>query len=631
MKPILQYQEGGDIKSLFVDYQPFQGLNRTAKNTPQRATSSSEGGEKSSSKVGLKDLLGLVKELKGLPVDNNIVVQQIQSMYEDAALFNNGEMSTNELVSTYLSALRSIRMAEFNQQEFNDARKQVVANGGLNEFAIDLHGNIYIQDQETGEIKNVTPEQYNKIKDNDNYQALTNSNLLYYRANDPNFAFKNDILNIVSNGIGMKQITEQLLAVSSKIGTSTLKQQGYSEKNAQGIVQGMASLEKAFQQGMTIEGLYHQGIITKDQSEQAKLALTYLWNTLPENARALLKVKGGSTKGAFELIQSLVFSGLDSDVEYSSDLIRNPNSKSGSNSSSEGEGSEEGGANYGKDDKSNPYFNMVKQIGGTVTPVIIRKGNIQISLDGTNYSSLPDLSGKPIESTSVDDLLNRGLAGIVTDRNAITFGNQVLNSSDLVNIMYDNSGGTMMILPCKKTADGRTVVDMSIMDEYEDAINDIKKLNNPTDEQIAEIYVRHGLMQLVDQSTGLPNRSRFAQFLVIDAYGVNKNDFLNDSEFLQEVKDPDDELVQRIVSSLSTNDKKNDYKIDLKDSFFGTGLFEGNYDEIYRGVAYIPITINELQSITAFDKHAKNFYQRESDYQMMMKRINAGSTNPNVL
>jgi hypothetical protein len=141
---------------------------------------------------------------------------------------------------------------------------------------------------------------------------------------------------------------------------------------------------------------------------------------------------------------------------------------------------------------------MVKQIGGTVTPVIIRKGNIQISLDGTNYSSLPDLSGKPIESTSVDDLLNRGLAGIVTDRNAITFGNQVLNSSDLANIMYDNSGGTMMILPCKKTADGRTVVDMSIMDEYEDAINDIKKLNNPTDEQIAEIYVRHGLMQLVD-------------------------------------------------------------------------------------------------------------------------------------
>jgi hypothetical protein len=185
-------------------------------------------------------------------------------MYEDAALFNNGEMSTNELVSTYLSALRSIRMAEFNQQEFNDARKQVVANGGLNEFAIDLHGNIYIQDQETGEIKNVTPEQYNKIKDNGNYQVLTNSNLLYYRANDPNFAFKNDILNIVSNGIGMKQITEQLLAVSSKIGTSTLKQQGYSEKNAQGIVQGMASLEKAFQQGMTVEGLYHQGVITKD-------------------------------------------------------------------------------------------------------------------------------------------------------------------------------------------------------------------------------------------------------------------------------------------------------------------------------------------------------------------------------
>lgn len=631
MKPILKYQEGGDISSLFINYQPFTGLNKqtaSSQATTAIPASQNDGESKSSSKVGLKDLLGLVKELKGLPVDQSIVTQQIQKMYDDASLFSsNGELNTNDLISTYLSALRSIRMAEFNQQEYKDARDQVVKEGGYNEIAIDTQGKIYIQDQKSGAINKITPEQYNSIKDKENYQVLTNANLLYYRANNPDFAFNNNIFSIVSNGVGMEKVTDYLQKVANKIGTTALKQEGYSEKSANGIVSGLASLEQAFQADMTVEGLYKQGKLTKDQTDQAKLALNYLWKTLPDNARTLLKVKGGSVEGAFNLIQTLVFSGLDSDAEYSSGLVKNPNSKSSSSSSSEGESLEEGGVNYGKDDKSNPYFNMVKQIGGTVTPVMIRKGNTQISLDGTNYSSLPDLNGKPIESTSVDNLLNRGLAGIVTDRNAITFGDQVLNSSDLTNIMYDNSGGTMMILPCKKTVDGRTVVDMSIMDEYEDAVNDIKKLNNPTNEQIAEIYVRHGLMQLVDQSTGLPNRSRFAQFLVIDAYGVNKNDFLNDSEFLQEVKDPNDELVQRIVSSLSTNDKKNDYKFDPKDKF----ALEGGYDEIYRGVAYIPITINELQAVTAFDKHAKNFYQREGDYQMMMKKINAGSTNPNVL
>jgi len=66
-------------------------------------------------------------------------------MYDDASLFSsNGELSTGDLISTYLSALRSIRMAEFNQQEYKDVREQVVKEGGYNEIAIDTQGKIYI-------------------------------------------------------------------------------------------------------------------------------------------------------------------------------------------------------------------------------------------------------------------------------------------------------------------------------------------------------------------------------------------------------------------------------------------------------------------------------------------------------
>lgn len=621
MSNIFKYQ-GGDISSLFVNYVPFQGLEIER---PTSSKSSSSEKESKKDEVGLKDFLNLTKELKGLPVDMAIVGSKIKTLLSDNLLFNNGELSTSNIVSMYLSTLLDIRKAEYNEKAFTDARKQVIDAGGLNEVALDREGNIFVQDQESGKIIPISVEEYNSVKGEttedgkQKYQPLTNNNLLYYREHDPNFAFKNGILNVVNNGIGIDEVTKLLQQVANHIGENTLKYEGLSERTKDGIIKGfmvLNGLQKEFASGMSLDGIYKQNILTKDQMDQAKLALNYLWNTLPNNAKSLLKFKGGSNEGAFNLIQTLVFSGLDYSREYTQSLIKNPNSEDNNSKSS---------SSSDKDDKSNPYFNMVKQIGGTETPIIIRKGNTWLSLIGTNYSSLPDMSGKPIESTSVDDLLNRGLGGIVTDRNAITFGNQVVKSSDLTNIMYDNSGGTMMILPCKKVG-GRTVVDLSIIEDYEDAVNEIKELQNPTEEQIAEIYVKHGLMQLVDQSTGLPNRNRFAQFLVIDAYGVNKNDFLQSSEFLQEVN-PDDDLVDRITHALSLDKKKNDYKFDPNDKWAG----EFSYDEVYKGVMYIPITINELQAVTAFDKKATNFYQREQDYQDMMKRISAGSSKSNEL
>ena len=605
------FQDGG-ISQYLVDYTPFA--------FQQQQTEKSSSFSNKQNEVGIKDLLGLIKELKGLPIDSAIITDRINDMYTNLSLYNNGQIDTSDLVNTYLSVLRDIRTAEFNKQEYEDAKKETVSNESYNEAAFDQYGNMWIQDTESGEINRVTPEEYISMGDKESYQVLTNSNLLYLRANSPDFAFRNEILSVVHNGTSIKEITEQLQKVANHIGTTTLKEEGYSERTAQNIIEGMATLEKGFQVGMTVQGLYKQGKITKDQTQQAKAALTYLWKTLPANARGLLILKGGSTEGALNLINTLISSSLSPEIDYTQNLIKDPREDSEKDNKTS---SEYGG----KDDKSNPYFNMIKKIGASEVPVIIQKGNNFISLIGANYSSLPDLNGKPIESTSVDDLLNRGLSGIVTDRNAISFGDQVIKSSDLTNVMYDNSGGTVVELPCKRTSDGRTVVDLSIIDEYEDAIKDIEKLQNPTNEQIAEIYVKHGLMQLIDQTTGLPNKNRFAQFLLIDVYGVNKNDFLKDSEFVEKVDNPDEELVDRIITSLSTNDKKNNYEFDPKDKI----IFEGKSNDLYKGVLYIPITINELQAVTAFDKNAKNFYQREYDYQQMMKRVNAGYTKSDKL
>ena len=43
---------------------------------------------------------------------------------------------------------------------------------------------------------------------------------------------------------------------------------------------GVEQLKKAQETGMTVEGLYHQSIITESQLEEAQKALTYIWNGL---------------------------------------------------------------------------------------------------------------------------------------------------------------------------------------------------------------------------------------------------------------------------------------------------------------------------------------------------------------
>lgn len=311
MTIIQKNQQGGSFSSFFVDYKPFTGISApaAAAATPAKESSSDKSDSDKDNKVGLKDLLSLAKELKGLPADQELVLQQISKLYHHAALFGEGSLNTSEVITSYLTALRGIRLAEFNAQEYEDAKKQVIAQNGYSEYAVDSEGHVFVQDQETGDIQPITPEELKSL--DGNYQILTNANLLYYRANNPQLAFNNEILNIVHNGIGIEAITKHLLSVTSKIGANTLRSAGYSEKSAEDISKGVEALEEAANQGQTVTNLYTQGVMSKDQVQQANLALTYLWNTLPTNAKTLLKVKGGSEEGAQQLLQSLVFSGLD--------------------------------------------------------------------------------------------------------------------------------------------------------------------------------------------------------------------------------------------------------------------------------------------------------------------------------
>lgn len=621
------FQDGG-ISQYLVDYTPFA--------FQQQQTEKSSSSSNKQNEVGIKDLLGLIKELKGLPIDSAIITDRINDMYTNLSLYNNGQIDTSDLVNTYLSVLRDIRTAEFNKQEYEDAKKETVSNESYNEAAFDQYGNMWIQDTESGEINRVTPEEYISMSDKESYQVLTNSNLLYLRANSPDFAFRNEILSVVHNGTSIKEITEQLQKVANHIGTTTLKEEGYSERTAQNIIEGMATLEKGFQIGMTVQGLYKQGKITKDQTQQAKAALTYLWKTLPANARGLLTLKGGSTEGALNLINTLISSSLSPEIDYTQNLIKDPREDS-EKDGKDGKNGDKGDVH----DKDNFYTALQKQDGGTYGTFQLNTGTPNsLFVEGTTYGNIKDNDWNPIGHASLEEVLNKGLSGIVTSTNGISFGDKIITPEDFQNIMYDNGGGMVITLP-SKIVNGVRVVDLSILNQYNEAkqLFNQQKTGDPQKDLELQAKILHdkGLDELLD-SNGLPNINRFQQFLVISAYGVDKDDkFENntngtENQFLEEV-DPEDSLVTLLEQTLSTDSKKSNYKIDSF-NWYAPGDWGKNYDRIFKGNLYIPITNNTSAGVYAGKDTMPYYiaYQNEKNYQDYEKRRNASTvTGADVL
>jgi hypothetical protein len=109
------------------------------------------------------------------------------------------------------------------------------------------------------------------------------------------------------------------------------------------------------------------------------MALTYIWSTLPENAKTRLKLASAQTgryedvnDGAIDLINILIQSGLKTTQKYSLDLIKDPNATGSGSSRNSSSGSGDNETDYGgNSDKTDPYTNMIKMMGGTEIPLVI--------------------------------------------------------------------------------------------------------------------------------------------------------------------------------------------------------------------------------------------------------------------
>lgn len=615
-----KYQGGGGI--------PWVGF------TPVFATS--EHGEPVASKeskkdsdnndLTSKDILALLKDMDGLPTDMSVIINALQNFQLNESMDPLGLDSSSNIASRYIKLIGQIKMANFHKDEYNAAFDQLKANGGLHEYAITSEGYLIGQNSE-GDFKFFTPKDIlDKKEEDSDYVLLTNSNLLYLRANSPEAAFNHKLTTVAQNGIGMQTVQSLINTAITSMGTVTSTQEGYISTAQGDLIQGLEDFKEAAtvasgQFNGSVNDLYKYKYLTKSQAEKAQQALEYIYRTLPTNAKTLLKVKSdGTDKGAVNLIGTLIASKTSSEITFEPSLVGGVSHKSTGDSNKDN-----------TDLKTSLPLNVLKGIGGVDSYVMLDRGDgIQMSVRGTAYNLIQATNGEAITHTSVETMLaHSGLQNIIEDNKRIQFGDQIISTEDLDNIAYNNTGIVRAILPINENQ----TVNLKLLEKYEKAEKEVELLANKTPENIKKIYESHGLLSLLN-ADGSYNQSKFAPFILIQGYTTDALSGIKNSDFVKEISENEEYVIDILQKSLTIGKGKEKVspEIDTQQWYAPADWF-GLHDKIYKGVVYIPLTNNVNTAIKGANQSIDydESISQEEKYQNFEKMSRQRSTDANLL
>lgn len=619
---IFKFDQGGATPP-YVAYQPVIVSDKRTSAIPEEAVAAKVASDADKGKLTSKDLYTMLKEkLKGLPSDVDVAMWKLQSVEESLNLDFFHDFTSN-VENRYLNALQTMNQLSFSREQYDKALDNVKSNGGLNEAAIDQYGQVYMTNGK--DYKLMSPEEAKQS----GWKQMTNQDLLYLRANDPNLSGKDEILNVVNNGIGISQVTKMIQDSIGNLGTNSNSETAYATTQQGQLIQGLNDFIKAAQEtgqyDASIEDLYKAQIINKTQASQASQAIAYIYKTLPQNAKSLLKTRtqGGTDKEALNLVSTLVLSKTSEDRSFTVDLEGGPTKKSMSKDANAGS----------KDDtelKTSLPLQVMQDMGGAdIAPVTIDKGDgVQMSVYGSFFSAINDKKGEPIVNTSLQNMLAQsGLQDIVKNARSITFGDQKLTPEQLSKITYNNTGVVRADLPVNE--DG--TVKLSVLDDFNAAMNEIKGLGNTSKEQVEAIKAKYHLDQYL-KDDGTPDPKHTAPFMLTEGYTTEKNG-IEDTAFVKHIKNPTDDQIQLIKDSLTIGTGK-DAKVPDIDTFDWYNPFDYfGTENIYKATVYIPISNNVGAAVRGGNQNLdyNEALKYEMKYRNFQRMNNAKTTSADVL
>lgn len=343
-----------------------------------------------------------------------------------------------------------------NKAQYDLATDKLKAENAWHEVAVASNGHIYVIDAEQ-KMSTISAEEFHNNRDK--YQALTNSQVLGLREQDPSLAYRADILKDAAGTIGMKTISDQLVDVVNKFGTTTRNEyiKNTGEQISQSAWDGMQILI-----GNGPNGYYKA--TTKSEREDVQSALGYLWRTLGSDGQKRLRAEtavggGDPNKNQYDMLLDV--------IQHHTDYERTVDfDSSASNYDPDGDGK-----------KGDPSDQLTQ---GTL-PMEVARGNLtettaflspvaqkvsdksMMAFKAWNAGQLQDRQGDVLHANNLQDLLPHVEQAKAADTSTVVFGNQILSPQEVASVVWDGrSLATRVALP-KKFVNGKQVPDFDLM------------------------------------------------------------------------------------------------------------------------------------------------------------------------
>lgn len=591
---LTRFQQGG-ITPILLDYTPVVSSYSKASDADSSSASvASTKKEDKSDGITDKDLLKALDSLDALPNEVRAIQTELQNFILDQSAL--GGLDSTTISMKYASLIGKMKIAKFNSDQYKEAYNQIKSNGGINEIAIDTDGYIYCRNrQDPNDFERFTAQEY--LQNYNDYRAVSNQELLELRARSPELIDNNEVLKVVANGMGMPAIQTMINNAITKIGTTTMQQGGYSQVQINQIQQGIENIQEASENsnsGGTSTGILQKlEVMSKDQQQQAKMALQYVYSTLPKSARALLEVKaaeGGVQGGVLGLLSTFIASKLDFTKTEDEQRSKDPSSKGTKSTST--------AVPKGVD----PTLASLQLTPVMMTQLGMGERKQIATIHGGKYGAKNYAQVVPIvnkegaalgAATTLAKVSESQLSGMLSWEDA-TMGGARIDQTAMMKVAITGGKMYVMNIPIDKSRnDGVIAPDIRYLRRLEDADQDIevwKRQNRGkeiTPKEINEIYKKHQLPVLMDEYGNI-NARDYAKFALFN--GITKDCYL--------IPPPDGtDIVAEDVSKSAESYKNILLSTDPsnKEDFDEDNLWDWNgHDTLYKATVFIPVSTNIL-------------------------------------
>ena len=461
----IQKLQGGGIPA-FVSYTNVPQPQPTAPYVEGAMSSNAEADKNTIGGIDKSLITALYKE--GLISDTDAVAEEIGNLFSS----QNNPFNPNQTATAYRRTLQLMARLREGKTQLKDAIAESQKNGSFGEMAITTDGRYYVMGED-GITTKATLEQGDRV--------LTNADLADLRANKLPYA--NNISTVIANGVSMDSINKTVWDLIGKIGKDSTSKEFFKTKKGKDIKEGIDELLAAGQ-----DGVYKITESNTDQSKKARVALTYLLSTMPNNAKALLRGKAAlsgldPTKGAYELLAGMISSGIDSDYSIKVDYDKNAT-----------EGASESGSKSNKTMQIKPIMSYYMGENGDAGKYILNPGQgYQMEADAVFYGTPQGQDGNLVAKGSLESLLMSGIGGIV-DSNSIHLGNQKVDSSKFGQVLYDGTQLARAVLPYTYDQNGSIAPDFELMPRFIEAQKEIESRGaNISADEVQSILMKHDL------------------------------------------------------------------------------------------------------------------------------------------